>query len=148
MRFSWKALVIAPLAVPVLTGAVLALGVEQKAADAFFFFTALTSVFSYAATAGLLAPAVFVAARFTRMTAWRTGLIGLGLGAILCVPICWIMYKSSGPDSGPPTETYAEWLMRWGVGWCWPFIVGGAANGLLYGWLASRPKTTAPVAAN
>ena len=39
--------------------------------------------------------------------------IGLVLGAAVFVPLTWMDWKSSGPDSGPPTESFLEFILRW-----------------------------------
>jgi hypothetical protein len=142
VRFSWKALLLAPLAVPAITGVLFAGGAGAKALPAFLIVAAFMAALSYGATVGMLLPAVFVAGRLVRLTVMRIGFIGAVLGVVLCVPVTWFTWKSTGPDSGPPTEPYFVWLVRWGVGWCWPCVAGGAVNGLLYGWL-TRPAPAA-----
>lgn len=65
--------------------------------------------------------------------------LGPGLAALLYFPILWVNWKSSGPDSGPPTETiwaYAahdlnDWLVYW-------LLVSGIATAAVYHGFAVR----------
>jgi hypothetical protein len=49
------------------------------------------------------------------VTAFRACLVGLLLGALVFVPLTWLEWKSSGPDSGPPTENFLVFFERL----CW-----------------------------
>jgi hypothetical protein len=40
-------------------------------------------------------------------------LLGLALGMAAYIPWTWIEWKSSGVDSGPPTESYLSFVLRW-----------------------------------
>jgi hypothetical protein len=57
----------------------------------------------------------FVGALFMRIAfAYvSTSILGLSLGMAAYIPWTWIEWKSSGSDSGPPTESYLSFLRRW-----------------------------------
>jgi hypothetical protein len=139
LRFSWKAMVLAPLAVPLIAALVLAAAPSKDPLWGFLFFLFLGGVFSYGVSLGLFLPSLFVLSRFIRLTAWRTGLLGLVLGLLVYLPVARVSYGASGDDSGPPTDTFVEYLMRnfWAESWI--FLVGGLVMALLY-WLLASPR--------
>jgi len=47
------------------------------------------------------------------MTGLKVCLLGLVLGTLMFVRLIWIDWKSSGPDSGPPTESFVAFFLRW-----------------------------------
>jgi len=63
----------------------------------------------------------------------------LVLGILVFVPLTWMEWKSSGPDSGPPTESFLTFFVRWAAD---PFTAIYPLVGLMtsaaYGWLATR----------
>lgn len=67
--------------------------------------------------------------------------IGLVLGAAVFVPLTWMDWKSSGPDSGPPTESFLEFILRWVAD---PFTAIYPPSGLitagLYWWLGTSRR--------
>jgi hypothetical protein len=67
--------------------------------------------------------------------------IGLVLGAAVFVPLTWMDWKSSGPDSGPPTESFLEFILRWVAD---PFTAIYPLSGLitagLYWWLGTSRR--------
>ncbi len=73
------------------------------------------------------------------MTGLKVCLLGLVLGILVFVPLTWIDWTSSGPDSGPPTESFPAFLLRWAVD---PFNVifplAGLVTSATYWWLATR----------
>jgi hypothetical protein len=139
MRFSWSAIALAPAAVPLLTGLVLALLVNGKPLQTFFFFSGLTAVFSYGASVFVLLPCLFLVSRFTVLTAWLTAVVGIVLGALIYFPVGWVSYGASGDNSGPPTETFEQYLWRNGAAEAWPFLVGGLITALVY-WCLAKPR--------
>jgi hypothetical protein len=148
MKFSWKALLLAPLAVPVLYGVVLEALVPgapgRSPLFAFLFLVAVGSMASYGATVFLLLPALFALSRFRPLTATLTGLVGLVLGAVAWLPITWMSYRSSGADSGPPEGTFARYLWRQGLGIdFWAFLLAGLVTALLYWFLVKPPRASA-----
>src|SRR4051812_29877812 len=111
--FSWRSIVIAPLVVPILVAALLTLGSPGNSPIfGFVLFLVLGSVVSYAATIFLLLPGLYVASRFIELRWYSVCLLGLVLGTAVFFPIAWVSFKSSGPDSGPPTGTLLEFLWR------------------------------------
>jgi hypothetical protein len=38
---------------------------------------------------------------------------GAVLGVVSCIPVLWEEWKSSGPDSGRPQDTFVEFSLRW-----------------------------------
>ena len=143
MPFSWKALLLAPLLVPSLTGVGLSLASAGNYLGGFLFCFVLCGVLSYGATVCLLLPCLFLASCFTRLSAWRTTLLGLVLGLVVYFPVSWEMYVTSGIDSGPPSGTFAHYLWRnfWSDSWL--FAASGMFTALLY-WLLAKAKVKAP----
>jgi hypothetical protein len=138
LRFSWKAIVLAPLLVPLVASSIMAMGTNQKPVFAFFFFFVLGSAFSYGVSVGLFLPGLFVLSRFTRLTVGRTLLFGTALGLMVYLPVAWVSYGASGDDSGPPSGTFGEYLWRQSGSEAWLFVVGGLVTALFY-WFLSRP---------
>ena len=139
MRFSWKAIVLAPLPVPLIASVVLGLSPSKDPLFAFLFFFVLGSAFSYGASVFVLWPGLYLVSRFTALTAWLTGLVGTALGCAMYLPVAWVSYRASGDDSGPPSGTFVEYLWRnfWSEGWV--FFAGGLVTALLY-WFLSKPS--------
>src|ERR1700704_5347827 len=75
---------------------------------------------SYGATIFLFLPCLFLLSLWTPVTAFRACLVGLLLGELLFVPLTWLEWKSSGPDSGPLTAVFPlAGLITAGLYW-WP----------------------------
>jgi hypothetical protein len=59
-------------------------------------------------------------------------------GAVVFVPLTLLEWKSSGPDSGPPTESFRVFFLRWAAD---PMTAIYPAAGLvtagLYWWLGT-----------
>ena len=138
MRFSWKAIILAPLPVPLIASLVLAMAPSQSRFQAFLFFFALGCVFSYGVSLALFLPSLFVLSRFTRLTAWLTGLVGMLLGMAVYLPVGWQSYLITGDNSGPPTGSFAHYL--WHNSWSesWLFYLGGLLTATVYWLLAKR----------
>jgi hypothetical protein len=153
MRFSWKGLLLAPLLVPalfsgLLTGSSL-LDFEHTLQSLLLFLVVLMagSIISYGATIFLLLPSLYMLSQWRRRITWgEVCLLGAVLGLVVFVPVTAMEWKSSGPDSGPPTEPFLEFLWRWGAD---PFTLVFPAAGLvttaLYWWLAAPPRQAAPM---
>ena len=140
MRFSWKALILAPLAMPVICGVLLEMANPGKSPIfGIFFFAALGSVVSYGATVFLFLPTLFVVSRFTLLTSRLTCLMGAVLAALAYLPVSWVCYLTSGADSGPPEGSFLHYLRQNGFGWdFWAFPVAGLVTAMLYRFLANR----------
>jgi hypothetical protein len=140
MNFSWKALILAPLPIPLIFGALFAISFPGRNPFAsFLFFSALGSVLSYGTTMFLFLPCLFMVSTFTPLTASLTGVLGTALGVLVYVPVIWTSYKASGDDSGPPQITFGEYLRQHAFEWdFWAFLVGGLVTALLYWFLAKQ----------
>jgi hypothetical protein len=141
MKFSWKALLLAPLPIPLLYSAALMILTSGKFAILWFFFwSAVSSVFSYGTTVFLLLPCLFLISRLTPLTARLTCLMGTVLGGMAYLPVAWVMWTTSGVDSGPPPDSFVQNLWRQLFeGFFWAFIVGGLVTAMLY-WFLANPK--------
>jgi len=140
MRFSWPALVLAPLAVPVLFSVAFVSSSPVSAPLLGFLILLVPSSFiSYGTTVFLFLPCLFVLSLFRPMTGFKVCLLGLVLGALVFVPLTVMDWKGSGPDSGPPEESFISFFLRWVAD---PlnliFPVSGAITAGLYWWLATR----------
>jgi hypothetical protein len=139
MRFSWKAILLAPLAVPFITGLVLAASLSGRPLMNFVFFFGLAAALSYGASVFVLLPGLYLVSRFAVLTAWLAGLVGTGLGLALYFPVGWVSYRASGDNSGPPTGTFGEYLWHGGATEAWPFLAGGLITALVY-WFLAKPR--------
>ena len=113
MRFSWRALLIAPAVTPAVVGIVAAILLGGGSVVLFLLTFIIGSLVSYSVTIFVFLPALFVLSRVWRMTGITTSILGLALGMAAYIPWTVIEWKSSGTDSGPPTETYFAFLFRW-----------------------------------
>jgi hypothetical protein len=113
MKFSWNALALAPLPVPLAVAALLAatMGGGNRLAG-FVFFLVAGLLISYGATLVLLLPATCLLPARATDTAARAALLGAVLGALALLPLAWIGWRASGPNSGPPPDGFAEHLLR------------------------------------
>jgi hypothetical protein len=72
------------------------------------------------------------------LTGLKVCLLGLTLGTLVFVPLTLIECKSSGTDSGPPTESFLAFSLRWAAD---PFTaiypLAGLTTSGLYWWLAT-----------
>jgi hypothetical protein len=142
MRFSWKALALAPLAIPALySAAFVLLTPGRNRLMGFVVFAAIGAVLTYGATIVLLLPCLFVLSRVVRLNAVWAGVVGAMLGFALYLPNLWISWNASGVDSGPPTETLAHYVQRNFLSFELPvFVAAGLVTALLYWWLAGRGR--------
>jgi hypothetical protein len=89
----------------------------------------------------LFLPALFLLSLWRPLTALNVCLLGLVLGAAVFVPVTLMEWKSSGPDSGPPTENFLVFFVRWAAD---PFTaifpLAGLMTSGLYWWLATRRR--------
>jgi hypothetical protein len=144
MRFSWTGLILAPLLVPLVYCTAM-LGFLQTGNSALLFLILLVAscVVSYGTTIFLLLPALFLLSLWRQMTGLKVCLLGLVLGALVFVPLTLLEWKSSGPDSGPPTESFWVFLLRWAADpmtAIYPFA--GLVTAGLYWWLGTWRRGT------
>lgn len=140
--FSWRAILMAPLVVPVLASAALVAGTETRSPWAgFLFFAAAGAVVSYGATVCLLVPSLLIARRRMAVTTLRSTALGAVLGAGLLVPTTWLSWTASGPDSGPPQDTLLAYAARQITDpFNWFFPAAGAFTAGLYWLLLKRSQ--------
>ena len=115
MKFSWKALILAPLLVPAVLGgldALVATAGAQNPLFAFLFVFILGDIVSYGTTVFLFLPSLYVLSRLTRPTLRLTCVLGAVLGAVVYLPLLWEAWVSSGPDSGPPQDRFIDFALR------------------------------------
>ncbi len=142
MRFSWAALVLAPLLVPLVFCAVM-LGLLQTDGSVLGFLILFvpSCVISYGTTIFLFLPSLFLLSLWRPVTGLKVCLLGLVLGALAFVPLTLLAWKSSGPDSGPPTESFWVFFPRWAADPLTAiFPLAGLVTAGLYWWLATRQR--------
>ncbi len=150
LPFSLRAFLVAPWPVPVACSLLLSSGTPGRFSLLFFFLIlAVALVISYLGTAALVVTLHFVAqARpVTRTVSAMTGLI---LAGIAYLPFDYLSWSSSGPDSGPPIESFLSCLRRdladpfFGI-----FLAAGVVAALVYDTLARRQaRQTTPLPAH
>jgi len=137
MRFSWTGLILAPLLLPVIF-AVLLSSFQGQPVLSFLVLLVPGRIVSYGTTIFLFLPCLFLLSLWRPMTTFKVCLLGLALGAAVYVPLTWMEWKSSGPDSGPPTESFFEFFVRWTAD---PFTaifpLAGLITAGLYWWLGT-----------
>lgn len=111
MAANLKTIFLPPLAAPVLVGLYF---LAWAGGDPFFAF-----LFGFIAT-GIICSGVYffaflpllrVLSKLTRLTAFKTVSLGALCGLGAAFPYAWVSYRASGPDSGPPEGTFAEYLL-------------------------------------
>jgi hypothetical protein len=145
MRFSWTGLILAPLLLPLVFSAVVAVlssGQPNGSVPLGFLILLVPScVVSYCATIFLFLPALFVLSFWRPMTGLKACLLGLVLGAVVFVPLTLMDWTSSGPDSGPPTESFWTFFLRWVADPMTAiFPLAGLVTAGLYWWLGTRRR--------
>ena len=112
MKIDWKALLLAPAFIPAAYSLAFILTTSGgNRLLGFLFFFVIGSIISYGATVILLLPALHIATRFTRLDTFRVAVLGAMLGMLTYLPAGWIFYRGSGDDSGPPSGTFAAYLI-------------------------------------
>jgi hypothetical protein len=145
MQISWRALVLAPLLAPVVFSAIfgLLMGGGPPGIHLFSFLILMVPgcVISYGTTICVFLPCLYLLSSSGRVTGLKVCLLGLALGAAMIVPLDFFAWRSSGADSGPPTEDFLAFFLRWSAG---PitlvFPVAGLMTAGAYWWLG-RPHT-------
>jgi hypothetical protein len=144
--FAWRAVILAPLLVPLLASAAMATSLAARnPLLAFLLFLVGGCVVSYGGTVVLLLPCLYVLRRLTSPTLARTGLVGVALGAVVFLPLAWVSWISSGVDSGPPSDTFVENLARQlDDPFCWFFPLAGGVTATAYWLLLPRRRRADP----
>jgi len=153
MRFSWIGLILAPLLVPLMFCAVMLSSLQPSGSLPLLFLILLvpSCVVSYGTTIFLFLPSLFLLSLWRPMTGLKASLLGLALGAAVFVPLTLLEWKSSGPDSGPPTESFWVFFLRWAADpMTAVYPIAGLATAGLYWWLGTwrrdsrSPNFTSP----
>jgi hypothetical protein len=139
MRFSRNGLILAPLAVPLLFSLLVGGLMGPSPVPGFLFLLIPSCIISYGTMVFLFLPALFLLSLWQELTGFKVCLLGLVLGAAVFVPFTLMIWASSGPDSGPPTENPFVFLLRWVAD---PmtilFPLAGLVTAGLYWWLGTR----------
>jgi hypothetical protein len=138
LRFSWQGLLLAPFFVPFFYSAIFASLTGGNPLFSFLFFFVCGGVFSYATTIFFFLPSLFLLSKLARPTIGVTGILGAVLGVVAYLPLAWMMFLTSGVDSGPPQGTFVGALGRDlfdPAVWAFPF--GGLVTAVIY-WLFAR----------
>jgi len=142
MRFTWNGLILAPLLLPVVFSAVFAsLSGASWPVLGFLIVLVPGCIVSYGATIFLFLPSLFLLSLWRPLTGLTVCLLGLALGAAVSVPLTWMEWTSSGPDSGPPTESFWAFFV-WSVAdpFTAIFPLAGLMTAGLYWWLGTRRR--------
>jgi hypothetical protein len=139
MRFTWTGLILAPLLVPVLfSAAFVSLSEGRWPILGFLLLLVPGCIVSYGVTIVLFLPCLFLLSLWRPLTGFKVCLLGLVLGAAVFVPMTWLDWTSSGTDSGPPTESFLAFFVRWAAD---PFNaifpLAGLITAGLYWWLGN-----------
>jgi len=140
MKFSWKALVVAPAVVPFIISTLMVIANHGKSLLASFaFLFVLSSMISYGTTIFVFLPCLYLLSKFTTLRYSWGCLLGIVIGVAILLPVDWVCYQTSGMDSGPPQSTFYEYLWRnWWDPVDWVFPVGGLVTALVYWFLVNR----------
>jgi hypothetical protein len=139
MRFSWTGLILAPLLVPLVFSATMVNAfANSHPLFGFLLLVIAGCMVSYGTMVFAFLPSLFLLSSWRPLTAFRVYLLGVVLGAAAYVPLTLMLWKGSGPDSGPPTESYLTFFVRWSAD---PLTAVFPAAGLmtagLYWWLGT-----------
>jgi hypothetical protein len=141
MRFTWTGLILAPLLVPVIFSAALSFFLGGNPVFSFLLLLVPGCVVSYGTTIFLFLPCLFLLSLWRPMTGFKVCLLGLVLGAAVFVPVTVMEWKSSGPDSGPPTESFLKFFVRWTADPLTAiYPLAGLITAGLYWWLGTRRR--------
>ena len=146
MRFSWTGLILAPLLVPLmLSAALLSFFQGDRPVLLFLILLVPSCVVSYGTTIFLFLPSLFLLSVWRPMTGLKACLLGWVLGAVVFVPLTLLEWKSSGPDSGPPTESFLVFFLRWAADPMTAiYPMAGLVTAGLYWWLGTWRRDSLP----
>jgi len=155
LPFSLPAFLLAPWPVPLTWSALLSFGGSDglgshgvSGAVAFFLLClAVSLVISYLGTAALVVCLHFVA-QARPVTRIVSAACGVFLAALGYLPFVYISWGASGPDSGPPEESFLVYLLRnWNDPTVGIFLGSGLIAAVLYDTLARLRARKNPPAA-
>ena len=113
MQLSWKGVLLSPMIAPAIFAVPLAALTTERPLLGFLFLFIAGCVVAYGVFVFAFLPVVWLASRFVRMTAVRFATLGGLTGAVFVIPLTWMEWKSSGTDSGPPEQTFAQFAASW-----------------------------------
>ena len=153
MPFRWSAVLLAPAVIPLLFSiwdATQPWGGDKV--FGFFFDLALSGIVSYGTTIVLFLPSLFALSRRMRVDALRTTALGTLLGGGGTILIGFLVWSTSGANSGPPEHPrLADLLRTLRQPGAYVFVASGLVTSWIYWILAtsagtdgSRPKNWAP----
>ncbi len=123
-----------------LASAITASVPNNDAILSFLYFFIPGAVIAYAVTITLFLPALYVLSRLTAVGVRLVCLLGTMLGGAVYLPVAWVSFRSSGPDSGPPEGTFPDYLLRnLDDPLTWAFPLGGLMTSAVYWYFARRP---------
>ena len=142
MKFSWKGLILAPLVIPFFYSiGFMALVSSGNLLGSFLIVFLAGCVFSYCTTVFLFLPCLFLASKLKPLTVQLTSFLGAVLGGAVSIPIAWLMFLSSGHNSGPPQGSFGVYLVQEVMN---PVVLalpaGGWVTALVYWFLADQPS--------
>jgi hypothetical protein len=137
MRFSWTGLVLAPLPVPLLFSALMLDSPNGPVLPSLILLVP-GCIVSYGTTIFLFLPLLFLLSLWRPMTGLKACLLGAVRGAAVFPPLTLMMWKGSGLDSGPPTESFLAFFLRWVADLTAViFPLAGLVTAGLYWWLGT-----------
>jgi hypothetical protein len=138
--FNWTGLIVAPLIAPLIFSALLAFALAGSNPALLFVILMLPAcVVSYGTTIVLFLPALAVMAARGALTGISVAALGTLLGAVVYVPLTWLAWLSSGPNSGPPDEHFFAFLARWAADpLAAMYPLAGLITAAAYWWLTTR----------
>lgn len=113
MQLSWKGILLSPTIAPAIFAVPLAALTTEQPLLGFLFLFIAGCVVAYGVFVFAFLPVVWFASYFFRMTAVRFATLGGLTGAAFVIPLTWMEWKSSGTDSGPPEQTFAQFVASW-----------------------------------
>lgn len=134
MKFTWKGLILAPLVAPFLFSWVLTCATDcNSPLIGFLFFLLPGCIVSYGTTVFIFLPCLYVVSKLMTPRYPVVCMLGTMLGAFAFFPLAWVMFKSSGPDSGPPIGTFVGYLWECrNDAMTWMFPISGLMTAALY----------------
>jgi hypothetical protein len=137
--FSWRALLLAPLVIPVPMAVLFV--TESKNPIAAFGFLTVLYVLTFVVVGCVLLPTLWLVSWVANIRAWLTLVVGGLLAAPIFLAWDYTSWCSSGVDSGPPSATYPQWIAK---SWFSPeplvIISFGVITAAAYHLLATRKR--------
>jgi hypothetical protein len=136
--FSQRALVQAPLVILLPLAFFLDTGATHPFL-AFGIFAVISYIFTLAVVACLFVPALWLVSRVASVGTWLPPIIGGLLAALIFLASDYSYWCSSGVDSGPPSQTYSQWIVKSWFTSDPPIVIAfGIVTAVAYNVLATR----------